>query len=143
MTNTEHNIFEFERTFTAKPELAYAFHDIEKLLKTIDDIKASELSEKDIKDKMLFIKLSVSAIYSKVEELCNNILKVDIIDLPDSISGENIIAATTEIISNTNTDGIYDLRSDLQDKLDNISVLLSRLERAISDLDEDIETYQK
>ncbi|MGD9638587.1 MAG: hypothetical protein AB7U85_05970 [Alphaproteobacteria bacterium] len=132
------DIYEFEKTFTNRPELAEAYFNIKRIFDSTDEVNINELSEEDIRSRFSSIRGSLAVVYAKADDLSEKFFNKSLINLAEDELGANILNAINEMMDFADVDDDKALPSDLEDRCEKISILATRLERALSDFDEDL-----
>ena len=130
-------IFERGDVFTSRPELANAYAALERI-DGVADLGAFSHSKADLLERMSVVRGSLASVHAAVDEISEAAFGVSLFDHEEGSSGARIDSAIDAIMVRADIDDAPPPSSaELGARLEEISVLASRLKRALKDFDED------
>ena len=142
MNDSKPEVFEFEKTFTLRPELAEVFYNIKRIDGIVDEVDITKLNEADIRKRFATVRGCLAFIYSQVDEVANDVFGIDLLSLSSKVCGKKVMDTINDIMDSAELDDNDPLPSDVAERFEKINVLNSRLEKAVSNFDEDAGLFE-
>ena len=134
MEQAKPQVFEFENTFTMRPQLAQALNNTKQIQSLAESLEKKSLTLKEAEENFSAIRGFAAKALASVEEMSEEVFDVGLDGFPPQSSGARVWETIMQISKQAT---VAENEGDFSSRFEKIGVLASRLSRAISDIDED------